>query len=182
MFWDFWVEALDEKLLKELGFSGACVFGEAKAKELKVLKGQKDFTVLVSNDEKAQQLAAKRSSVDAIAGFIEDKVLREMAQRNIALLVKFSDLLDSKNKARTFYYTTKTVKLARKIRTPIVVCSGAKDKWQLRSVSELVGFGEALGLTAKEAKEALFKFQEKVWKRQELKRTGRYISLGVVKK
>ena len=65
---------------------------------------------------------------------------------------------------------------------PIVICSGARNKWELRSASELIGFGQELGLTAKEAKESLFKFQEKIAKQQDLKASGKYISVGVVKK
>jgi RNase P/RNase MRP subunit p30 len=72
-----------------------------------------------------------------------------------------------------------SVKLAKKYKTPIVIVSGAKNKWELRGTGELIAFGEELGLQRNEAKAALFCFQDKLWKRQELKKSGQYIMPGV---
>ena len=182
MFWDFWVEEFDEKLLLNLGFKGACVFGNAKGKAIEILKGEKihaksvkelkkkpaskaDFVLLVHPNEKIQKVAIKGCLVDGINAFVKYPLIRDMSEKNISLVISFNDLLNSNEPQKTLALMKRTVKLAKKYSTPIVVASGAKTKWDLRGTSELVAFGELLGLQRNAAKDALFKFQEKIAKR-----------------
>ena len=161
MFWDFWVEEFDEKILAELGFGGACVFDDSKSSKLVLLKGEKisarkereiktgetDFSILVRPDEKIQRIAAKRCLVDGINSFVRYPAIKEMAEKNIALVVSFNDLLNSREPHKIIGLLRNSVKLAKKYKTPIVIVSGAKNKWELRSASELIAFGEVLGLS-----------------------------------
>jgi RNase P/RNase MRP subunit p30 len=192
MFYDFWIENPDEetkKLLVKLGFSGACIFNAiAEDKELVLIKGKAvknkssenaDFIVLENSDEKVQRAAIKNSSVDGIRAFVRYPAIREMAEKKIALVLCFSDLLNSNDLRKTIYLMRRSISLAKKYKTPIVIASGAKNKWELRAASELVAFGEVLGLDANTAKKALYSFQEKIIERTKLKKEGRYISSGV---
>ena len=45
--------------------------------------------------------------------------------------------------------------LARKYGTPLVLTSGARDKWGLRAPGELMAFGKCLGMTELEARDAV---------------------------
>ena len=186
MFYDFYIEELDEKLLKDLGFSGACVFGKSKSAKLKLIQGSKypkkaDFIVLESGDEKKQRAAIRRVAIDAIHGFIKYPAIKEMSNANIAVLVSFNDLLNSKDLPKTLHLMKRTIKLAKKYKTPIIIVSGATNKWEYRAASDLIGFGQVIGLSTKAAKEALFKFQDKIFKRTKLKKAGKYIAPGVTK-
>lgn len=192
MFWDFWVEELDEKLLAELGFGGACIFDNSKGEKLVLLKAEKifakkereiktgnsDFSILVRPDEKIQRLAVRRCLVDGINAFARYPVIKEMAEKNIALVVSFNDLLNSSEPHKIMGLMRNSIKLAKKYKTPIIIVSGAKNRWELRSASELIAFGEILGLSPKEAKNALFSHQEKIRERQTLKKQGKYIMPG----
>lgn len=202
MFWDFWMEEFDEKLLLKLGFGGACAFGEAKlnkagfGKTMLLLKGKKiaaknaselkkksksdaDFMLLVHPNEKIQRAAIKGCLVDGINAFVRYPLIKEMAEKNIALVVSFNDLLNSREPQKEIALMKRTIKLAEKYKTPIVIASGAKTKWGLRSASELIAFGEVLGLKRDRAKNALYEFQEKIAERQNLKKKGRYVMPGV---
>jgi len=192
MFYDFWVENYNEetkKLLKKLGFSGACVFGEFEDKDFILIKGKSiksktnetaEFLILENRDEKIQRAAIKNNSVDGIRSFVNYPAIKEMAERKIALVICFNDLLNSSDPKKTLYLMKKSVTLAKKYKTPIVIASGAKNNWELRSASELIGFGEVLGLNAEEAKKSLTWFQEKIIERNKLKSEGKYIGPGVI--
>jgi len=192
MFYDFWVENYNEetkKLLKKLGFSGACVFGEFEDKDFILVKGKSiksktnetaEFLILENRDEKIQRAAIKNNSVDGIRSFVNYPAIKEMAERKIALVICFNDLLNSSDTKKILYLMKKSITLARKYKTPIVIASGARNNWELRSTSELIGFGEVLGLNAEEAKKALNWFQEKIIERNKLKSEGKYIGPGVI--
>ena len=196
MFWDFWIEEFDEKLLIDLGFKGACMFGESKSKKIQILKGEKvtaknpnelkkaaklkaDFVMLDKSNEKVQKMAVKRCLVDGIHSFVKYPLIKEMAEKNIAVVISFNDLLNSKEPQKTIAKMKRTISLAKKYKTPIIIVSGAKTKWELRGASELITFGEVLGLQRNSAKKALFDFQEKIAKRQKLKKEGKYVMPGV---
>ena len=105
----------------------------------------------------------------------------KLAERNIAVLLSFNELLniDSARFPKLIYLMSRTVKLARKYKVPIMIASGASDKYSQRSVSELIAFGENLGMTAGESKETLFKHQTKILERNRLKKSGKWIISGV---
>jgi RNase P/RNase MRP subunit p30 len=202
MFYDFWIENFDDetkKLLKRFGFSGACLFGTQNVSDSFIMLGKSiknksnettfpkapevpsaaDFLVLWNNDEKVQRAAIKSNSVDGIRAFVKYPAVKEMAEKRIALVICFSDLLNAYDQKKMLFLMRRSVGLAKKYKTPIVIASGAKDNSELRAVSELVALGEVLGLNAGDAKKALGWFQEKLLERAKLKREGRYISLGV---
>ncbi len=197
MFWDFYVEEFDEKMLLNLGFVGAGTFKKTESQKIDILFGEKinvkntndlknkikkstaNFLILENVDEKMQRIAIKTCSVDAIKAYVEYPAIREMAEKNIALLICFSDFLNSEDKSKTLYLMRKSTNLAKKYNTPIIIASGAKNKWELRSPSELIAFGELLGLKTNEAKCALNSFQEKIKKREKLKKEGKYICPGI---
>jgi RNase P/RNase MRP subunit p30 len=195
MFYDFWVEHWDNetgKLLKKLGFDGACLFnveGESKSLVLlggKAVKGKQqveaDVIFLQSEDENVQRAAVKAASVDAIRAFVTYPVVREMAERNVALVVCFSDLLNASNMRKTLALMRRSVALAKKHKAPIMICSGAKSYLELRSASDLIAFGEVLGLDKGNAKGALSRFQKELIERTKLKKEGLWVAPGMVLK
>ena len=185
MFYDIW-GTQDSKFLKKLDLEkwnlNTAVIYPKKVNELKILvKKNKnaDFLLLNRPNEKIQKVAIQRCEVDGINAFVKYPFIKEMARKNIALIVSFNSLLNSTNLEKTLGLMRRTIKLAKKYKTPIVIVSGSQNKWEMRSSSELIAFGEILGLNKGQAKKALSNFQQKIIKRQKLKKSGKYIRPGV---
>jgi len=197
MFYDFWIEFYEDKLLDQInkiGFKGASLVNtpqENTKKELikgKVispqrlndLKDEKEgFIILNSSDKKIQQKAVKSCRIDAIYGTVDFSVLNEMRNKKIALIVKFRDFIYADDPAKLLAITKKNVFLARKHKVPLIIASGAKNYWEIKSPSELIALGIILGLNKKEAKETLYKLQEKIIEREWLKKQGKYITPSI---
>jgi RNase P/RNase MRP subunit p30 len=185
MYYDFWT-VKEEELLKRLGFQpvnlAVAVIAPKNADELKYLAEKNktaDFIVLHKPNEKVLKVAVDNCNIDATDEFVKYPLIKKMAERNIAVLINFNELLKAFNLQKTLYLMSRTVKLAKRHKTPIIISSGAQTKWELRSASDLIGFCEVIGMTAGEAKKTLYDHQERVLNRKELKKTGKWVSPGV---
>jgi len=188
MYYDFWNEANDSKLLEKFGFTPIdlklAVISAKTVNEVKNLTEKNkdaEFIVLHKPNEKVLKAAVQECSIDATDAFVEYPLIMKLAERNIAVLLNFNESLnaDATKFPKLFYLMSRTVRLARKYKVPIIIASGASDKYSQRSVSELIAFGENLGMTAGEAKESLFKHQNKILERNKLKKAGKWIISGV---
>jgi len=207
-FYDFWVEEIEENLIGELGFENGCFISEFKKfedykrikehtkfycgvkirakntnelrKKLRTFRDS-DFIVLDCRDEKIIKNAIKMCAVDAINYYTKYPLLKRMSERNIAQIINFNELLNAseKDRPKILFLMQRTIKLAKKYKTPIMIVSGARKKMEYRSASDLIALGEMLGLNKKEAKEALHKFHEKIIERIKLKKEGKWIRPGV---
>lgn len=171
----------DKEFLKKLGFSplelNISVLMPKTVDELKVLaKKKSDFIVLKNPNEKILKAAIDKCLIDAVDSFVKYPFIKKMAERNVAVVINFNSLLNARNIQKTIHLLSKTVKLAKKYKTPIIVTSGAENKWDLRSVSELIALCEVLGITAGEAKKTLHLHQEKILERKRLKKEGKWVS------
>lgn len=194
MFWDFWIEEFDEKILLKLGFKGVCLFGNGESKKIKILKGEKiyakngnelkikcrksnaNFLLLINPNKNVQRVAIRKCLVDGIFGEVGYPLIKEMSKRKISLVLPIRKLMNSTSAISSL---SESIYLAKKYKVPIVIVSGAKSKWEIRGPSELIAFGEVFGLRRDEAKKALYEFQDKIWEREELKKEGRYVMPGV---
>lgn len=188
MYYDIWNEANEPKLLEKLGFTSIeinlAVLAPKTVGETKSLTEKHkdaDFIILHKPSEAVLKAAVQECSIDATDAFVEYPLIMKLAERNIAVLLNFNELLnaDSSRFSKLLYLMTRTVRLARKYKVPIMIASGASDKFSQRSVSELIAFGENLGMTAGESKETLFKHQTKILERNRLKKAGKWIISGV---
>ena len=88
-------------------------------------------------------------------------VLCALAKQNdVAIGFSFSDLLNSSHRSMLLGRMLQNVRLCRKYKVRMVVASFAKDPKEMRSAYDLLAFGQVLGMTPKEAKQAL-SFQKK---------------------
>jgi len=188
MYYDFLNEANEPKLLERLGFTPIDIklavlapktVGETKG--LTEKSKDADFILLHKPNEKVLKAAVQDCSIDATDTFVEYPLIMKLAERNIAVLLNFNELLnaDPARFPKLIYLMSRTVKLCRKYKVPVMIASGASDKYSQRSVSELIAFGENLGMTAGEAKETLYKHQTKIIERNRLKKAGKWIISGV---
>jgi RNase P/RNase MRP subunit p30 len=186
MFYDFLNETSDEALLKKLGFEplrlNTFVISAKNVPDFKKIMSKApaaDLVILNRPDDKVLKVAIDNCSVDAIDGFVNYPLILKMAERNIALIVNFNELLNATYRPKVLYLMQKTVRLAKKYKTPIIIVSGAKNRFELRSASELIAFAEVLGLSAGDAKKALYIHQEKLLEKIKLIKSGKYVRPGV---
>jgi len=88
---------------------------------------------------------------------IDHIMARFMHERCIAIEISFAEVLNSSgiSRARILGRMRQNVILAKKYKTPVVLTSGARDKWGLRAPGDLMAFGRCLGMTELEARGAV---------------------------
>jgi len=88
------------------------------------------------------------------------------AENSVAIEINFREiLLSSKNtRASIIHKIRENVKLCKKYKAPIIICSGAVTHWQLKDPKVLISMGVLLGLDLNEAKKAVSKVPENMIK------------------
>ncbi len=131
-----------------------------------------DLILVDGGDESVNRKAAECWEVDVLAhperntnkdfmhqrnSGIDHIMARFMKERCIAIEINFAEVLNSSGnaRARILGRMRQNVMLARKYKTPVVLTSGARDKWGLRAPGELMAFGKCLGMTELEARTAV---------------------------
>lgn len=188
MYYDILNSTEDNELLKRLGFESiqlkATVISPKTVPELrKIISKHKDdeFILLHKPNEKVLRAAVQECSIDATDAFVEYPLIKKLAERRIAVLLNFNEMINAEfpKISKLLYLMSRTVGLAKKNRVPLMITSGAKSKYEMRSASELMAFGENLKMTAGEAKNALYVHQEKILERNKLKKAGKWVISGV---
>ena len=131
-----------------------------------------DMALVEGGDESVNRMASECWEVDVLAhserntnkdfmhqrnSGIDHIMARFMKERGIAIEISFTEVLNSSgnSRARILGRMRQNVMLARKYGTPLVLTSGARDKWGLRAPGELMAFGKCLGMTELEARDAV---------------------------
>ena len=134
------------------------------------VKNLKDFRIVVAEEENAIRKAAEDKNTDILlvqdSGRARDKVssrdsglnqvICKLAYDNkIAIGFSFSEVLNSKEKHKIIGRMMQNIRLCRKYKVKMILASFANNKWEMRAPRDLISFGIVLGMTGKEANEAL---------------------------
>jgi len=128
--------------------------------------------IIVSGGSRINRLASECWEVDMIGSpeMHEDKdfmhqqnsgidyvIARGCAEKGIAIEFNFSNVLNAngRKRAQILSRMAQNVFICRGTKCDMVITSGAKDKFGLRSPRELIAFGVILGMTLDEAKAAV---------------------------
>ena len=87
-----------------------------------------------------------------------NQVMLSLAKKNnVAVGFALQSILQTEGvkRAQLLGRMMQNVGLCRKYKVKMTLCSFARDIWGLRSASDMQGFGRIIGMTPKEAKEAL---------------------------
>ena len=141
-------------------------FGEIKYyRDLNIVKA-------TSSEEKNRNIVSDKK-IDVVCGFEEqdrkdslhsrnsglNQVILNLAHKNqVAIGFNFNTLLgcrDNFERALLMGRMKQNVRFCRKYKVKIVVASFAKNKYEMRDARDLLAFARALGMTGKEATEAL---------------------------
>jgi ribonuclease P/MRP protein subunit RPP1 len=106
---------------------------------------------------------------------------RLSSSNKVAIEINFREiLLSSKNRRSMIMHNiSENVKLCKKFRVPIIICSGAISYWQLKDPKILLSMGCILGLDLNEAKKALSETPEKIIKMIKERHDSKWIRPGV---
>lgn len=162
------VKKLSSKTKIEV-FIGAEISENIKRNAVNALKFS-DFIIANCRDEKTKIEASKCWEVDILYQNINTKnhmdqknsgvdstIATLLSERGIALEINFSEFLNSYGsiRAKKIGKVRQNILIARKYKTPIIITSGAKDIYEMRTPRELISFGKILGLNDHEVKDAL---------------------------
>lgn len=154
--------------------------GETEHLGFKRIIQQKQLRIMEGGPEEKNRKAVESKQTDILLSPEKDRtkkyftqydsglneVLCRAAQKNkVAIGFSFSSLLNAKNKILVLGQMMQNVRLCQKYKVRMVVASFAQNKWEMRSVFDLLSFARVLGMVPKEAK-AAFNFQRK---RKEMK-------------
>ncbi|MEK6952336.1 MAG: RNase P subunit p30 family protein [Nanoarchaeota archaeon] len=130
----------------------------------------KDFKIEVGGDDNKNRKIVENKKVDIFLSpektrtkdFMHSRdsglnqVLCKLARKNeITVGFNFNDILKSRNRSLILGKMIQNVELCRKYNVKMVILSGAKNRYELRSAKDLVSFGRVIGMTPGEAKKAL---------------------------
>ena len=204
-FYDMHVACDDIDMIKELGFKGACTFSDREPKHLEgfdVFRGieieasnmadlkrvalvRKNFDVVLVNAREIDILrkAVRVKDVDVVhvgtkEGVIDHIIAKDASANKTFIEFRLSDMLNfyANHRARIFRNLVFNAKMIKKYSTPFVITSGAREKWELRGVGELIAFAVALGFQPNEAKAGLQRLSELI----KIRKSKGYVADGII--
>jgi len=161
-------------------------------KELRMLKKKRRrFDLLLAHGGKLRmnRAACESAEVDILthpeAGRQDsgiDAVMAKLAvKNNVAIEINFRQILmvTKQSRAQVLARMRENVKLAKRYKAPIIICSGAISKWQLRDPLCMISMATQLGLTLAEAKAALSKTPREIINCAKERASSEWIMPGV---
>lgn len=181
-----------QKVKEKIGIEIFLGFEARNVKELKYLaKIRKRFDILLAHggDLKMNKEACETPEVDILTHpeyerrdqGLNHVLVKEAARNGVGIEVNFREILmaSKKTRANVMANIGKNIKLAKKYKAKIVVCSGAISEWELRDPIILSSFGNLLGMELKEAEEAIGKNAERIIEKIKKRKSEKWIMPGV---
>lgn len=181
-----------EKIEQKVGIEILLGFEARNPHEIELLvQKRRKFDILLAQggDLKMNRFAVETPEVDILTHPSFERsdsgmnhVLMKLAkENNVAIEINFREVIINERKSRSKVIANmiSNVNLAKKIHTPIIICSGSLSHWELRDPLELISFLTSLGLKIGEAKECLTKIPEKIVLQNKERRSQKWIQPGV---
>lgn len=181
-----------EKVMNKSGIEIFLGFEARNLRELRFLSGiRRDFDVLLARggDLKLNREACETPEVDILThpefdrqdSGLDHVSAKFAAQNKVAIEINFREILVSNNKTRAKILANikQNIKLAKKYKAPIIICSGVISHWELRDPMCLISLANQLGLEMNEAKEAISKVPESIIKKIKERKSKNWILPGV---
>lgn len=181
-----------EKVKQKVGIEIFLGFEARNFKELAVLRERRrkfDVLLVRGGDLKLNREACEIPEVDVLThpeyertdSGLNHVLMNLAAKNNVAIEINFREILISSKRTRSTIMKNmlQNVKLAKKYKVPIILCSGALSHWDICDPTCLTSFATLLGLELKEAKNALSKVPEKILKQSKERRDGDWIAPGI---
>ena len=112
-------------------------------------------------------------------------VMARLAKKNkVAIEINFREILTStkKTRSRILASMNDNIKLAKKYKMSIILCSGAISHWELKDPLSMVSMANQFGLELKDAKESLSKVPDDIIKLAKERKSEKWVMPGVRKR
>ena len=188
-----------EAISSKLGWAKLVRPAEAKSKNVQeeARKLRKEAEVIIaSGDDSVNRLASDCWEVDMIGSpethdegdfmhqmnsGIDYVIAKACAEKGIAIELNFANVLNAfgRRRAQVLARMAQNVSICRDCGCDVIITSGAKDKFGMRSPRDLMAFGIILGLKPEEALRAVSKNPAKVLRKTEDRKDPNVITKGL---
>jgi ribonuclease P/MRP protein subunit RPP1 len=181
-----------EKVSKKVGIDIYLGFEAREPKEVEKLRQMRrkfDVFLVRGGDLEMNRLAVETPEVDILThpesgrtdSGMNDVLFRMAAKNNVAIEINFREILNTSKsgRARLMRNVSENVRMARRVKAPLIVCSGALSHWEMKDPLVLTSFAHILGLEMKEAKAALSSVPEAIIRESEKRKSDRWVMPGV---
>jgi len=181
-----------KRVKKQVGID---IFFGIEARNLKELRGlakrRKVFDILLARggDVELNREACETPEVDILThpefqrqdSGLDHVCAKFAAKNNVAIEVNFRQILITGKKTRSMVLSNiqNNIKLAKKYKTSMILCSGAISHWGLRDPNCLISMACELGLELKDAKDAISKVPENIIEMVRKRKDKNWIMPGV---
>lgn len=159
----------------------------------KIYKAREIATIVVvlGGEYKINRTSCEDSRVDILSrpeykrsdSGLDHVLTRKAGENDIYIEINFREILQTYGKIRShvFSHMGRNIKLAKKYEAPFLICSGAKDKYELRGEKELAALLELFGLKREETKKITEKTPKELLKKNKKKISNEIEFEGVEK-
>lgn len=157
--------------------------------KLRLIRRRFDVLLVHGGDLEVNRIAVETPEVDILThpelnrndSGLNDVLLRLAAKNKVAIEINFREVASaSKNtRAKILKNISQNIRLAKKIKAPIVVCSGAVSHYELKDPQVLVSFANYLGLDMRDAKDSLSKIPEAGLRESKQRNSEKWVMPGV---
>jgi len=181
-----------EKVKKEFGIEIFLGFEARNLKELRNLaRRRKEFDVLLvrGGEIELNREACETPEVDILThpelgrqdSGLNHTLVKLAAKNFTAIEINFREIMFTTKRTRALVLKNiqQNVRIAKKYKVPLIICSGAINHFEMRDPYSLISIGCQLGLELKEAKEAVSKVPQEIIKRISEKRNKNWVMPGV---
>jgi len=112
---------------------------------------------------------------------LDEVCLKEAAKNNVAIGINFREILNRYRRPRSFLLDriSQNIRLCKELKTPIIVCSGAKSIWDMRDPRKLVSITNVFGLELERAFVCISSVPQAIVENNQKKLSGEKITEGV---
>lgn len=95
---------------------------------------------------------------------VDEIIARSAWEKNVTIEINFHEILETYRKIRAHIlnHLSRNVDLCKKYDAPIVITSGANDKWGMRDPRELAAIGQLLGMNLNESMKSVSLIPESI--------------------
>ena len=158
-------------------------------KKLADMRREYDVLLVKGSDLELNRKAVETKEVDILVhpelkrrdSGLNHVMIKLAKKNNVAIEINFREILQSSKNTRSLimHNITQNVKLCKKYKTPLIICSGAVSHWQLKDPKILIAMGHLLGLELEEAKKSLSEVPENIIKMIKERQDKKWIRPGV---
>lgn len=167
-------------------------FEARSVKELSMLvKKRRMFDILLvhGGDLRLNRTACETPEVDILThpeferfdSGLNDVLIKAAVRNNVVIEMNFREILitNKKSRSRVLFNIEQNVRLAKKFKAPIILCSGAVSHLELKDPQVMISMATQLGLELNEAKNSITKVPERIVKQIKERKNEKWIMRGV---